>query len=347
MSSTLEVKLTQFSRGAGCGCKISPEVLSEILKTNETAPFKNLLVGNNSRDDATVLELENGMALISTTDFFMPMVNDAFDFGRIAATNAISDVYAMGGKPILAIGILGWPIEKIPAEVAAKVIAGARKVCEEASIPLAGGHSIDSAEPFFGLSVNGIIKKENIKQNNSPQQGDLLFLTKPLGTGILSSALKREKLLEGDYEKMISCMTALNRVGEELGKLNYVHALTDVTGFGLLGHLKEMIADNFSAEVYSDKIKTVTNLKPYLDQYIYPDMTMKVYAGLSAQLNELTPEQIFILCDPQTSGGLLVSVAENSISDFQNVIKGFALEEICSQPIGKILMKGEKIISVI
>jgi selenide, water dikinase len=346
MSSDLKIKLTQFSRGAGCGCKIAPEILTEILKSNESAPFENLLVGNSSRDDAAVLDLENGTALISTSDFFMPMVDDAFDFGRIAATNAISDVYAMGGKPILAIGILGWPIEKIAASVASQVIAGARKVCEEANIPLAGGHSIDSTEPFFGLSVNGIVAKENIKQNNSPRESDLLFLTKPLGTGILSSALKREKLVEGDYNKMIEYMTQLNRIGEQLGKLNYVHALTDVTGFGLLGHLKEMIGENFSGEIYFDKIKKVTNLKPYLDQYIYPDMTMKVYSGLASYMNELTPEQIFILCDPQTSGGLLVSVAPESANDFQSVLKKYDLEKMCDEPVGKILSKSEKLIEV-
>jgi selenide,water dikinase len=294
-----------------------------------------------------VLDLKNGTALISTTDFFMPMVDDAFDFGRIAATNAISDVFAMGGNPLLAIGILGWPVEKLPADVASMVLEGARAVCAEINIPLAGGHSIDSVEPFFGLAVNGIADKKNIKQNNLPQEGDMLFITKPLGTGILSSAIKRGKIQDGDYAKMVTCMTQLNKIGAELGKHNFVHALTDVTGFGLLGHLNEMLSGNFSAEVYFDKIKTVTNLKPYLDQYIYPDMTMKVYAGIASQVSELTPEQIFILCDPQTSGGLLVSVAKDSLNDFKNITVQFGLEEICSEPIGKILMKQEKTITVI
>ncbi len=346
MNADIKVKLTQYSRGAGCGCKISPDLLSQILKSNEAMPFDNLIVGNNSRDDAAVLDLKNGTVFISTTDFFMPMVDDAYDFGRIAATNAISDVYAMGGKPVLAVGILGFPTEKISVAVASQIIKGARNVCGTAGIPLAGGHSIDSVETFFGLAVNGICPIENIKLNNSPKDGDLLFLTKPIGTGILSSALKREKLLEGDYEKMIACMTQLNNVGEALGKLKSVHALTDVTGFGLAGHLCEMVSDKFSAEIYYDKVKTITNLKPYLDQYIYPDMTMKVYAGLAEQISELTPEQIFVLCDPQTSGGLLVAVAPDSTDDLKSVLKQFNLERMCADPVGKILQKTDKAIII-
>ncbi len=343
----LEIKLTQYSRSAGCGCKIAPDVLSRILKSNESKPFENLIVGNNTRDDAAVLDLKNGTALISTTDFFMPMVNDAFDFGRIAAANAISDVYAMGGKPVLAVAILGFPVEKLPVDTASKIIEGARSVCAQADIPLAGGHSIDSVEPFFGLAVNGIVSTNNVKQNNAVQQGDLLFLTKPLGTGILSSALKREKLLDSDYDKMVACMTQLNKAGEVLGKLSYVNAITDVTGFGLAGHLYEMIGDKYSAEIYFDNLKTITDLKPYLNQYIYPDMTMKVYSGLSAKMNELTVEQIFILFDPQTSGGLLVSVSAGKEDEFKNIIKDFGLLEICEKPIGKILPKNEKAIIVV
>src|ERR1039457_5579794 len=187
-----EIKLTQYSHGAGCGCKISPEVLGKILHSNETAPdFKNLLVGNNTRDDAAVLDLGNGTALISTTDFFMPIVDDAYDFGRIASANAISDIYAMGGKPILAIAILGWPINQIGPEIAQKVIEGARSICLEAGIPVAGGHSIDSPEPIFGLAVNGLADIKNIKQNNKAEEGDLIFLTKPLGVGILTTAEKK------------------------------------------------------------------------------------------------------------------------------------------------------------
>src|SRR5262245_17702403 len=193
----MEIKLTQHSRGAGCGCKIAPAVLEEILKTNSPQAITDkLLVGNSSKDDAAVYDLENGMALISTTDFFMPIVDDAFDFGRIAAANSISDVYAMGGKPLLAIAVLGWPVEKILVELAQKVIEGGRTICTEAGIPLAGGHSIDSPEPIFGLAVTGIVSKQNLKKNNTAQEGDMIFLTKPLGVGVLSTAQKRGILKE-------------------------------------------------------------------------------------------------------------------------------------------------------
>jgi len=205
------IKLTQYSRGAGCGCKIAPKVLDEILKSSIALPDNNkLLVGNHSKDDAAVYDLGNGMALISTTDFFMPIVDDAFDFGRIAAANSISDVYAMGGKPLMAIAILGWPVEKLPVELAQKLIEGGRAVCTEAGIPLAGGHSIDSQEPIFGLAVTGIVPIENLKQNNTAQEGDYLFLTKPLGVGILSTAQKRGLLKEEHLPMMIEQMSALN-----------------------------------------------------------------------------------------------------------------------------------------
>jgi selenide,water dikinase len=217
---TEKTRLTQFSHGAGCGCKISPAVLDVILQTNEMPPdFANLLVGNHSRDDAAVYDLGNGTALISTTDFFMPIVDDAFDFGRIAATNAISDVYAMGGKPIMAIAILGWPIDKLTPEIAGQVVAGGRKVCADAGIPLAGGHSIDSPEPIFGLAVNGIVPIENLKKNDTAQEGDVLFLTKALGVGILSTASKRGILAEEDHAQAVASMTTLNSIGAELGKL--------------------------------------------------------------------------------------------------------------------------------
>src|SRR6186997_2232 len=215
-----DIKLTQYSHGSGCGCKIAPKVLDEILKSNIVLPDNDkLLVGNSSKDDAAVYDLGNGMALISTTDFFMPIVDDAFDFGRIAAANSISDVYAMGGKPLLAIAILGWPVEKLPVELAQRIIEGGRTVCAEAGIPLAGGHSIDSPEPIFGLAVTGIVPIENLKRNNTAQEGDLIFLTKPLGVGILSTAQKRGLLKEGHLQKMIEQMTTLNKIGEQLGKI--------------------------------------------------------------------------------------------------------------------------------
>src|SRR4030095_9909427 len=256
MKTQSPARLTQYSHGAGCGCKISPKVLDEILKSSISIPDKkNLLVGNSSKDDAAVYDLGNGMALISTTDFFMPIVDDAFDFGRIAAANSISDVYAMGGKPLLAIAVLGWPVEKIPVDIARKVIDGGRSICNEARIPLAGGHSIDSPEPIFGLAITGIVNKENLKKNNTAEEGDLIFLTKPLGVGILSTAQKRELLKEEHLQIMTAQMTALNKIGEELGKIKGVTAMTDVTGFGLLGHLMEMAeGSGLSAEVFYNKI---------------------------------------------------------------------------------------------
>ena len=251
MIEDLKVKLTQFSHGYGCGCKIAPQVLDVILKGNETKSFfKGLIVGNDSRDDAAVMDMGNGIGLISTTDFFMPIVDDPFHFGRIAATNAISDVYAMGGTPSMAVAILGWPIDKLAPEIAAQVVAGGRSICEEAGIPLAGGHSIDSPEPIFGLAVSGFVPFENLKKNNTAQEGDLLFLTKPIGVGIFTTASKKELLSEADLDTAIKCMSTLNKIGASLGKIKNIHALTDVTGFGLFGHLIEMAeGSGFSAEI--------------------------------------------------------------------------------------------------
>ena len=234
------IKLTQYSHGAGCGCKIAPKILDEILSSSITSPDNNkLIVGNHSKDDAAVYDLGNGTALISTTDFFMPIVDDPYEFGRIASANAISDVYAMGGKPILAIAILGWPINILPPAIAQKVIEGSRSICMEAGIPLAGGHSIDSPEPIFGLAVNGLVPIENIKQNNLAKEGDILFLTKPLGVGILTTAEKKGIVLDQHKGVAANQMMQLNSIGEMLGKIKGVSAMTDVTGFGLLGHLKE------------------------------------------------------------------------------------------------------------
>ncbi|MDQ6890555.1 MAG: selenide, water dikinase SelD, partial [Bacteroidota bacterium] len=252
------IKLTQYSHGAGCGCKISPRVLDKILKSNLAIPDnKNLIVGNNTKDDAAVYDLGNGTALISTTDFFMPIVDDPFEFGRIASANAISDVYAMGGKPVLAIAILGWPVNILSPDIAQKVIEGSRSICLEAGIPLAGGHSIDSPEPIFGLSVNGLVPIKNVKQNNKAQEGDLLFLTKPLGVGILTTAEKKGLLLNEHIGIAAKQMMQLNSAGELLGALEGVHAMTDVTGFGLLGHLLEMAeGSGVSAVIYFGKVPT-------------------------------------------------------------------------------------------
>ena len=236
-----EIKLTQYSHGAGCGCKISPKILDEILSSSFSMPDNDrLIVGNHSKDDAAVYDLQNGKALISTTDFFMPIVDDPYNFGRIASANAISDVYAMGGDPIMAIAILGWPINLLSPLVARRVIEGSKSICLEAGIPLAGGHSIDSPEPIFGLAVNGLVDIKNLKQNNTAQKGDLLFLTKKIGVGILTTAEKKNLLKEGDKTLAADQMMQLNKIGAVMGKIDGVHAMTDVTGFGLLGHLIEM-----------------------------------------------------------------------------------------------------------
>jgi selenide,water dikinase len=345
------IRLTQYSHGAGCGCKIAPKVLDEILKTNISTPDnKNLLVGNSSKDDAAVYDLENGMALISTTDFFMPIVDDAFDFGRIAAANSISDVYAMGGKPLLAIAVLGWPVEKLPVELAQKIIDGGRTICNEAGIPLAGGHSIDSPEPIFGLAVTGIVNKEDLKKNNSAEEGDLIFLTKPLGVGILSTAQKRGLLKEGHLQIMIDQMTMLNKTGEALGKIKGVTAMTDVTGFGLFGHLIEMAeGSGLSAEIYYDKIPVADGVKEYISQRIFPDATTRNWSSYSDKIKfekgVNVMEAFTLLPDPQTNGGLLISVKENAKDEVISLFKKSGLEKFI-EPIGKFISKGEKMIEV-
>jgi selenide, water dikinase len=343
-----QIKLTQYSHGAGCGCKISPEVLDTILKGNIAMPDNDkLIVGNHSKDDAAVLDLGNGTALISTTDFFMPIVDDPFNFGRIASANAISDVYAMGGKPVLAIAILGWPINKLPAEVAQKVIDGARSICNEAGIPLAGGHSIDSPEPIFGLAVNGIVAVENIKQNNKANEGDILFLTKPLGVGILTTAEKKSILKEEHQGLAANQMMQLNKVGEALGKLSCVTAMTDVTGFGLLGHLTEMAeGSNLSAEINVSNIPLITeDILDYIYQGSVPGGTTRNIASYGHKISDMTPNETAILADPQTSGGLLIAVAKENAADVIKVLNEYGLEKF-AKPIGFLKAKGEKVVEV-
>lgn len=237
----MTLRLTQYSHGAGCGCKIAPQVLTEILQSRlERIDAPGLLVGYDSRDDAAVLDLGDGTAIISTTDFFMPIVDDPTTFGRIAATNAISDVYAMGGQPLMAIAILGWPVNVLPASVAAQVLDGGRMACHDAGIPLAGGHSIDAPEPIFGLAVTGRVSIQNLRRNDTARPGDLLYLTKALGIGILTTALKRGLIDESGVKPAVDTMCQMNRAGQALAAIAGVHAMTDVTGFGLAGHLLEM-----------------------------------------------------------------------------------------------------------
>lgn len=345
-----EVKLTQYSHGAGCGCKISPKLLDQILKSSgsSSSVFPSLLVGNSEKDDAAVLDLHDGTALISTTDFFMPIVDDPFEFGRIAATNAISDVYAMGGKPILSIAILGWPIDKLSPEIAGKVLEGARFTCQQANIPLAGGHSIDCPEPIFGLSVNGRVQLPNLKKNGGQITNCLLYLTKPLGVGILTTAEKKAKLKPEHNRLAPESMMKLNTIGELCGTLDYVKAMTDVTGFGLLGHLVEMCeASNLSAIVEISKVPLIDKqaIEYYLQEKCVPGGTNRNYdsyghkiAGIEEDFNKN------ILCDPQTSGGLLIAVEKSH----QNEFEALMIENHLSlNPLGYIVPKQDKLIKVI
>lgn len=346
------VKLTRYSHGAGCGCKIAPAVLDTILKSDQPgAWFPQLLVGNASKDDAAAYDLGNGQVLISTTDFFMPIVDDAFAFGKIAGANAISDVYAMGAEPILAIAILGWPVDKLPVELAQQVIEGARAICSEAGIPLAGGHSIDAPEPIFGLAVNGLVKKEHLKQNNTAQEGDLLLLTKPLGVGILSKAQKRDVLTEDDQLVLLNQLMQLNKVGAALGKTNAVHAMTDVTGFGLLGHLIEMAeGSSLSAEISYTAVPILEAAKKYLAQRIVPDATYRNWNSFSSKTSFGTGVNVMeafnILPDPQTNGGLLIAVAPDAVEQVQNIFRQYELSDFI-EPIGKMIAKTEKTIMVL
>jgi selenide,water dikinase len=318
------IKLTSFSHGAGCGCKISPQILDTILKTD--TPKKNhplLLVGNESKDDAAVFDWQNGEAVISTTDFFMPIVDDPFDFGKIAATNAISDIYAMGGSPLMAIAILGWPIDKIAPEIAAQVLEGGRAACAEAGIPLAGGHSIDSPEPIFGLAVTGKVKKDHLKQNDQANKHCLLYLSKPLGVGILTTAQKRGIVKDEDLAAAVKQMSSLNMLGEKLGKLTYVKALTDVTGFGLFGHLIEMCdGSKVSSEIDMDKLPLLANIDLYLDQKCFPGGTSRNWASYGHRIqDEITERNRLIGADPQTSGGLLIAIDRLYQNEFERFLE--------------------------
>lgn len=345
------VKLTQYSRSAGCGCKIAPAVLQEILHSDTVQPHDaRLLVGNATNDDAAAYDLGNGTALIATTDFFMPIVDDAYDFGRIAAANAISDVYAMGGKPVMAIAILGWPVEKLSAAVAQQVLQGARAVCTEAGIPLAGGHSIDSTEPIFGLSVNGICSTTNLKKNNTANEGDLLFITKPIGVGTLATAQKRGALKEEHYDTFIAQLTKLNKVGELLGNIPGVTAMTDVTGFGLAGHLIEMAdGSDLSAELYYSQIPVIDGAKEYLAQRLVPDATYRNWNAYSTKIafdNDVNVMEAFsLLPDPQTNGGLLIAVSPSAKDEVITLLQQQGYDQFI-QPIGVMIAKTDKVILV-
>lgn len=321
------IRLTQYSHGAGCGCKISPQVLETILQSELTAFHDpQLLVGNETRDDAAVYDLGNGTAVISTTDFFMPIVDDAFDFGRIAATNAISDIYAMGGRPVMAIAILGWPLDKLPPEVARQVIEGGRSVCHAAGIALAGGHSIDAPEPIFGLAVTGVVPGERVKKNSAAEAGCTLFLTKPLGIGVLTTAEKRS-LLRPEHQGLArDVMCQLNSAGEHFAALPGVTAMTDVTGFGLLGHLSEICqGSGVRARVHYSAVPRLPGVDEYIAAGCVPGGTGRNFASYGHLIGALNEAQRQLLCDPQTSGGLLVAVRAEAVAAFRQLAESLAL----------------------
>jgi selenide,water dikinase len=296
-----------------------------------------LLVGNDSRDDAAVYQIDEQTAMISTTDFFMPIVDDAFAFGQIAAANAISDVYAMGGKPIFALAVLGWPLATLPASVAAQVMEGARKTCADAGIVIAGGHSIDSQDPIFGLVVNGLVAIENLKRNDTAKEGDVLIITKPLGVGILATSQKRGLLTEPHLALLVKQLTTINKAGEALGKIKGVHAMTDVTGFGLAGHLTEMMeGSNLTAKLSYAKIPIIPEVRDYIAQKAIPGATARNWnassAGIELDASIDEKEASLILPDPQTNGGLLIAVDPTALNEVQEVLKAAGISYI--QPIG-------------
>jgi selenide,water dikinase len=346
-----EIRLTQYAHGAGCGCKIAPHVLKTMLSGSVTsAPDKKLLVANESNDDAAVYDLGNGTGLISTTDFFTPIVDDAFDFGKVAAANAISDVYAMGGVPVMALAIMGWPVEQLPAELAARVTDGARSICNEAGIVLAGGHTIDNREPVFGLSVNGFVNLDNLKRNSTAKAGDHIMLTKPIGTGIFSTAGKRGQLKEEHRKDLIRQLCTLNKIGAELAKIKGVTAMTDVTGFGLLGHLLEVCnGANISADLYYSLVPKMKDLDQYLALNTVPDATYRnwnAYQGEVSFDEDVDMMHAFtVLPDPQTNGGILFTVSREALSEAQRVLDHFGLQDHRA-PIGITTPRGEKTLKV-
>jgi selenide,water dikinase len=313
---TPPLRLTSFSHGGGCGCKIAPGVLSEILKSAGGVIPKELMVGIETADDAAVYRLNDQQALIATTDFFMPIVDDPFDFGRIAATNAISDVYAMGGTPIMALALLAMPIDKLPLDVIRRILEGGESVCTAAGIPIAGGHTIDSVEPIYGLVALGLVHPDKVKKNSGARAGDMLVLGKPLGVGVYSAALKKERLDAAGYAQMIASTTKLNTPGRTLSDLPGVHALTDVTGFGLLGHLLEICRGaRVGASVAIADVPLLPGVAELAAQGFITGASARNWAGYGrdVELDAVSDVQRALLTDPQTSGGLLVACAPDAV----------------------------------
>ncbi|MEJ8858419.1 selenide, water dikinase SelD [Variovorax robiniae] len=326
-----QLALTRFSHGGGCGCKIAPGLLAEILaRAPQGLVPPELLVGTETSDDAAVYRLNDTQALVATTDFFTPIVDDPFDFGRIAATNALSDIYAMGGTPIMALALVGMPIDKLPPEVIGRVLEGGASICREAGIPVAGGHSIDVLEPIYGLVGLGLVHPERVRRNSAAQAGDVLVLGKPLGVGILSAALKKGLLDAAGYAEMIRHTTQLNRVGIELAGLDGVHAMTDVTGFGLAGHLLEICrGSGLSAEVSLGALPLIASAVPFAQQGIVTGASGRNWAGYGGQIawpGAASDWQRALVSDPQTSGGLLVSCKPDAAPDVLDAFRraGFA-----------------------
>ncbi|ODS98788.1 MAG: selenide, water dikinase SelD [Lautropia sp. SCN 69-89] len=342
-------RLTSFSHGGGCGCKIAPGVLSEILQGASRLPVPpQLLVGIESADDAAVYRLNDEQALIATTDFFMPIVDDPFDFGRIAATNAISDVYAMGGTPIMALALVAMPVDRLPLDVIRRILEGGESVCAAAGIPIAGGHTIDSVEPIYGLVVLGIGHPDRIKRNTGARPGDRLVLGKPLGVGVLSAALKKGELSADGYAAMLASTTRLNTPGQALAKLDSVHALTDVTGFGLLGHLLEVChGARLSARISASSVPRIAGVDELLARGFATGASQRNWAGyghevrLAAGIDE---RQRTLMTDPQTSGGLLVACAPDAVGEVLAIFRRDGFDAACE--IGE-LVAGEPGVEVL
>jgi selenide,water dikinase len=331
MNAPEKIRLTEFSHGGGCGCKIAPAILTELLATTPVRGLPAaLMVGTETADDAAVYKLNDSQALVATTDFFTPIVDDPYDFGRIAATNAISDIYAMGAKPIFALALVGMPLEKLPVSVIGKILEGGESVCHAAGIPVAGGHSIDVLEPIYGLVALGLVHPDKVKRNSSAQAGDVLILGKPLGVGILSAALKKGRLSESGYAQMIEWTTKLNTPGERLADLPGVHALTDVTGFGLAGHLLEILrGSKLAGEVRFADLPVITEALGWAKQGTKTGATDRNWSGYGkdVRLPADAPDwQRAILTDPQTSGGLLVACAPEAEKEVLSIFaeRGFA-----------------------
>src|SRR3989338_4016486 len=345
-SPSTPIRLTQYSHGAGCGCKISPKVLDVILAGSGAQNLDpRLWVGNASRDDAAVYALDDERGVVSTTDFFMPIVDDPYDFGRIAATNAISDIYAMGGDPLMAIAILGWPVNLLPPEVAREGIRGGRAVWDEAGIPWAGGHSIDAPEPIFGLAVTGVVLKRHMKRNDTATAGCQLYLSKPLGIGILTTAEKKAKLRPEDDGLARDWMCTLNKPGSRFGKLAGVTAMTDVTGFGLLGHLVEMAdGSQLTARLEFAAVPRLASVAYYLAEGCVPGGTLRNFDSYGEKIAPITDEQRDLLCDPQTSGGLLIAVTPEGEAEFLAVAAELGLN---LAPIGRLVERQRYAVEVL